>query len=53
VGTVEHLQLGDSAALTHPSGKLLPATAEVRDLLVLLQAGAALDVVKDICGVID
>lgn len=40
--------IGDSAALRDPSGKLLPATAQVRDLLYLLQADAAL-VVRTVC----
>ena len=38
--------IGDSAALRDPSGKLLPATAQVRDLLYLLQADAALVVMS-------
>jgi len=38
--------IGDSAALRDASGKLLPATAQVRDLLYLLQADAALVVMS-------
>lgn len=34
--------IGDSAALRDPSGKILPATAQVRDLLHFLPVDAAL-----------